>query len=462
MSLRQKIMSGGVYLTLRQGIGMLISLGGMLLLTRLIGPDNYGLYTAAYGVFWYFQIVSQLGIEVFLVRREQQDESLAVYHQGFTLLLGLAVLGLGAGLLSLPLLQQWVNLEGFSGVARALFLTLPLVLVAQVPLAKMERELDYRRIAVIELANQMIYYLVALVLARQGWGVWAPVAGWWVQQVQALGLMYVCARYRPRLYWELPLAKQMLSYSVGFSTSFWIWQARILVNPLLVGRFGGAEAVGFVALAIRMTEVLGFVKQVTWRLSIAALAKFQDDPKRLRRAVNEGMGLQILALGPAIVALAWVLPVLLPILFGEKWLPVLQVFPFVALGSLTNSLFNLHSSVLYVLQKNWQVAVFHLVHLGLFSGAAVVLLPRLGLVGYGWAEVAAIASYAVVHGFLTRIVGNPDYRIPGLWWAAFAGALFVYQVGWWSMAGLLAISVLPSTHRRLQGYVASLKGGNAA
>ncbi|AFY66517.1 oligosaccharide flippase family protein [Geitlerinema sp. PCC 7407] len=461
MSLRSQVMRGGVYLALRQGLGMVISLGGVLLLTRTIGPDQYGIYTAVYSLFWYLQTISQLGISVYLVRREGQEEQKFIYDQGFTLLLLMALSAVAIAFVGLPWIGQWVRLESFQPVARTMLFTLPLVLVGQVGMAQLERKLDYRRVALIELANQLMFYLVGLGCAFQGMGVWAPVAGWWAQQAQSVILLLWAARYRPQFHWDPKLIREMLGYSVGFSASYWIWQARVLVNPLIVGRYAGADAVGYIALAIRMVEVLGFVKGVTWRISIAALARLQDDTERLRKAVNEGMGLQILAIGPLLVVLAIALPYLLPVMFGPEWLPVLSVFPFIALSSLSNSLFNMHSSVLYVLKHNWHVSLFHLANIVLFGGAAAVLVPRLGLVGYGWAEMVTLLSYCVIHYSLSKAVGSPDYRLAGVWWAGLSLGLFVYQLGWWTLIAVGAIALLPQTHRQIKAYIHSLRSSKA-
>ncbi|HEY9778685.1 MAG TPA: oligosaccharide flippase family protein [Leptolyngbyaceae cyanobacterium] len=457
-SLRTQVLRGGTFLVIRQGLGVIIGLGGVLLLTRAIGPEKYGLYAACLNIFGYVQSLSQLGIEIFVVRREGEEDS-QVYHQAFTLLLLLGLGGMLLSLLGLPLLSQWVRLDGFSSVAGVIFLGLPLVLLSQVPLARLERRLDYKRVAVIELGSQLIYYLVALPLAFQGAGVWAPVAGWCTQQIQTVSLLFLISRYRPRLCWNPDLIKQMLTYSVGYSASSWVWQLRNLVNPLVVGRYAGAEAVGYVALAIRLVEVLSFVKGATWRLSIAALGRLQGDPIRLGKAVSEGMSLQILALGPLLVAASWVSPLILPLLFGDRWLPVIQIYPFIALSYLSNAMFNLHSSVLYVLQKNWEVTAFHVAHIILFAGASLLLVPRLSsIVGYGWGEVVALASYAVIHIFVVRNISSPDYRLPMLWWSASAAALFVYQLGWWSALGLVIIAFLPSTYQQIGYYIKSLRG----
>jgi O-antigen/teichoic acid export membrane protein len=457
MNLKQKVISGGMYLAIRQGLGMAIGLGGVLLLTRLIGPEQYGLYAGTFGIFWYFQTVFQMGVEVYLVRHEGDDRA-DIYHQSFALLLILGILGTVISLLGLPLLQQWTQIKGFIEVARVMFVALPIVLLAQVPMAMMERQLDYQRVALIELANQIIYYLIALLLASKGFGVWSAVYAWWFQQVQNLLLCYWVSGYRPRPHWDHKLAVAILRYGVAFSASTWVWYAKTLVNPLLVGRFAGAEAVGYVALAIRLVEVLGFVKTATWRISLSTLAKFQGDRGRLTRAVSDGMGLQILALGPLVVGFAWVAPWLLPQLFGADWLPVVAVFPFIAFGNLTNSLFNMHSSTLYVLERNWEVALFHGVYVTLFTGASWLILPKIGLVGYGWAELVAIVSYWVPHYYLLKRIGQPSYTLPVIWWAAFAAALFVYQIGWWTALGLPIVLLLPATHKKLKEYFVSLRG----
>jgi O-antigen/teichoic acid export membrane protein len=461
MNLKQQVISGGMYLAIRQGLGMAIGLGGVLMLTRLIGPQQYGLYAATFGICWYIQTIFQMGVGVYLVRHEGEDNA-EIYHQSSTLLLLLSAVGTLVSIVGLPLLQQWTNLAGFSDVAKVMFLGLPIVFLAQVPTAILERRLDYQRIAIIELANQAVYYLVALLLAARGFGVWAAVIAWWLQQVQNLLLFLWSARYRPRWHWDQALMVAMLRYGVSFSASTWVWYARSLVNPMIVGRFAGAEAVGYVALAMRLAEVLGFVKTATWRIALSALAKFQGDRTRLTRAVNEGMGLQILALGPLIVGFAWVAPGILPMLFGKDWTPVVAVFPFIAFGHLTNSLFNMHSSALYVLKRNWEVTLFHIVHVVLFAGASLILLPRMGIVGYGWAEIVAILSYAIVHFYVLKWVGQPRYTLPIVWWGAFAAALFVYQLGWWAALGLVAVMVLPETHVKLKEYFATVRGGKVS
>ncbi len=451
MGLRSKVLQGGLYLAIRQGIGMVISLVGVLLITRVIGPKQYGLYASAFGLFYYLQNISQLGLTVFLVRKEREEgkDDGHIYDQAFTLLLLIGFAGIGLSKLGSPFLAAWINLEGFEPTFQVLAFSLPIVLLGQVPMAQLERQLDYKRVAWVELMGQLGYFVVALTIAFNGGGAWSLVAGWWSQQIIQAGLFFVVSKYRPRLVWQPEVVKQMLVYSVGYSASFWVWQMRSLVNPLLVGRFLGAEAVAYVALAGRMVELLGFVKSATYRLSISTLAQVQGDRLRLSKAITDGMGLQILALGPFLVIVSWLGPWLLPLAFGIKWLPAMDIYPFIAVSLLANALFNMHSSALYALNRNWQITWYHIIHIVLFMGTAWILIPKLGLLGFGLAEIATIASYIMIHFYLVQDLDSPDYRFAGLLAMSFGLALFPYQLGWWVVLGLPIVLSLPLIRHKL-------------
>jgi PST family polysaccharide transporter len=442
-------------MVLRHGLAQVINLGGTLLLTKTIGPAAYGLYAGAFGIQTYLFNLSQWGIGVYLVRQEKEGE-VEVYHQATTLLLLLGILTvLATGLLS-PLLERWLRLQDFGALALALFVGIPLRLLALVPTARLERQLDYRQVSVIGVAGQVLYYVVALPMAWSGMGAWSAIGGWWAHQLLLLVLLYRAARYRPSFHWDKSLAQKMMGYGLGYSASTWVWQLRELVSPLVVGRFAGAEAMGYIVLAVKMVRGLGFVMTATWRISMAAFARIQNDFARMLAGISEGMRLQVLALGPLLLGFGWIAPWLLPH-FDPEWLPVIEVFPFIALGYLAYAMFSLHTSALYVLKENWSVTVFHAVHILLFAGSACVLVPRLGLLGYGLAEAIALLSYAVIHTYLVRKIGRPDYQVAGIWWLAFALALFWQYLGWWTALGLVGILAWPKTWQQLKGYLQYLK-----
>ena len=460
MGLRSKVIKGGALMVIRQALGILLSLIGVLFITRVIGPTEYGLYGVAYGIVSFLGGLGIWGLDVYLLRKtsnpDQQD-----YDQVFTLLLCISGVFTLSLVLGQHIIAQMLKLPEVAPLIAVMGLTLPLSLLNLPLTIKLDRDLNFQRVAFIELISQISYYVVALPLANRGAGAWAPVGGLWLQQITMVVLTVYSTSLRPRLCWKPSLIREMLAYGLSLSFAGWLWQLRSLVNPVIVGRFAGAEAVGFVALAIRLVEMLAFAKSVTWRLAMAALAKLENDKTRLRRSVQEGMKLQALAVGLPMAAFAIAAPVVLPLVFGEKWIPALQIFPLIAIGYLGNSIFNLHSSVLYLFGRNLEVAWFHAAHMVLFAGAAFFLVPYLGMMGYGWAEIAALASYIVIHIYLAKEIGSPNYTVALSWFTISIAVLIlstVNEVVRYSSFVLLLLPLLSTKERNsLIGYYQLLR-----
>ena len=438
-----------------------MSVVGVLVLTRLLGPANYGLYISAYVVLIFLEDIGSLGVAMYLVRRPESSGAAEgrIYDQAFTLLVLLACLSMAGAWFCLPILHLWFGNPNFIPPLQAMIPTLLVSFLRITEVARLERRLDYRAVTLIDLAGQMSYLLVALILALMSAGVWSLVAGYWMWQVVALTVAYWVTRTRPRLYWSTALVKDMLRYGIGYQASHWVWTLRPLVSPLVVGRYLGPEGVGYVALAVRFVETLGFMKGVTYRLSIAVLAKLQGDYARLSRAMEEAISLQVLTVGPLLGGFAAVAGAILPIVFDSDWAPTLQVFPFIALGYMVNAMFNMHSSVLYVLQRARYVGLFSLVHITLLASASVILVPWLGLWGFGVAEIVALPSYAVVH-YSVQSLFSFSYKTALPWLVVFSLPLFgtlipfPWQALLWIPAG--ALMLWPQRRQQIGGYLAHL------
>src|SRR5262249_39356937 len=146
----------------------------LVILTRLLGPADFGLVSAALVVITFSLNFSQLGLGPALVQRPDltpRHISSAFYASvGFGFLVA-AIIWVGS-----PLIAQFFRMEHLTPVVRALSLVFPITGVSMVSESLLQRELRFR-----ELANRDIYAygigygLVGVVLALLGWGVWALV-----------------------------------------------------------------------------------------------------------------------------------------------------------------------------------------------------------------------------------------------------------------------------------------------
>lgn len=446
--LRDQVLAGGVYLVARQVGVLVLGLVAVVALTRLIGPTDYGLYAGSLAIVVSMLTLARFGSDVFLTRRLDPPTK-ELYDEVFTILLGLGVLvGVGGAAAASFVISHLTN-PGFIGPTQVLMLVLPVTILSVPAIAALERELDYRAVALIEVGGYAVFTTVAVALALAGLGVWAPVAAYASWQSVVLVSSYVVAGYRPRLRLTRPGVRELGAYGLGYTVAEWTWVIRDLVNPFVVGRFLGPRAVGYVSVAMLIVRSLELAKNVMYRVSLVALGRIQQDRARLARAVEEAAVLQIMATGPFLAGFAVLAPWLVPWVFGEEWSPVLRVFSFVALASIVNSVFNIQSSLLHVVARNRYVTYFHLVMIAVFFVAASLLVPRYGLVGYGLSEVVAFSSYWVVHRAARRVT-RMSYRSVVPWLAAFGPSLFAPLVPglWKAVLCLPLVAVLGSSARR--------------
>ena len=104
VSLGTRVLRGGLYLVLRQGLGIAIGVVGVTLLTRATGPGAYSLYVAALRIYSYLTMVGRWRVHVYLVRREGEPQA-QDYHQAFSLLLLLGLAAAQSAILVLPSLE---------------------------------------------------------------------------------------------------------------------------------------------------------------------------------------------------------------------------------------------------------------------------------------------------------------------------------------------------------------------
>jgi len=426
MSLRSKSLKGGAYLTAREGVGVLVKTVGILLVTRLIGPTNYGLFAAAASIVTILGLVAWVGIDTYLLRAGEDlpDEA---YDQAFTLLLITSVGLMGLGLLGAALAEGWLEDDRYIPPLQVLLLVLPVKVLWSPGQAILERGLRYRRLAALELGADALFYGTATLLAILGAGVWAPVTGFAVWQAWLLLGSFALAGYRPRLRWDRDRVRDMLRFGFAYWPTAWLGRVEELVNPFIVGLYLGPAAVGYVALALKLVDTMAFVRRITRRVGLVTLGKIQRDPARVARAIEDGLRYQVLVTGSMLVAFAYAAHWVIPTLFGEAWLPVLRVLPFLAAALLYYTVYTLPSTLLHVLDRSIIVSGALIARFLILVALSLLLVPRIGLTGYGVAAVAASVAYLPIHRAVA-VSKQINYKPALIWVATFTPPLFAAMI----------------------------------
>jgi O-antigen/teichoic acid export membrane protein len=463
-SLRTRVLKGSVYLVLRNGISMLIGLVGSLFVTRLIGPDNYGLYMAAFGIFGYLSNAVSPSVAAYLVR-EQSPDFLKHFHLTFWWLLGLGMIAAGiASAAVITVAQLSGQNNDFKWIAVSQFVFLPFAFVSVVPQALLERDLNYRPLAIVQLGSQMALYLAAVPLAWWGFGAWALVGGFWLSQAVQLVGSFLAARYRPCWYWNRHDWRQMMHYSVSQSLSMWLYNLRDLAPSLILFPLAGERAMGYYALANRLINMLGFLYSVSGRVAFAAFARLQEDKGRLTKAIQETIQYLILFLGFVLTVFAASVGWVASWVLGAKWdaSVIQQLCIVMASRVLLSSVFGVQTQALYVIGQNWlkfkanlAFAVSLIAASGVLVGVAPLAYAPLVFVLAD--HIAHIPTYWYDMYGVRKHIGRIDYRVILIWLAAAQAAVFAPLVSNWLYLITIGLLLHPASLISLRGVYKSLR-----
>lgn len=437
-SLRKQVLEGGIYLTIRRGLGLVLGLISLLFLTRIVGPSAYGLYNSAFGFFSYVLALGQMGINVYLIRL-QSEEAEERFHLAFWWLAGSGVaLTLATATLLLMLGKFWVRTEGFIPITLSLCVTLPFLMITVVPQSYLERQLKYKAVTTVEMLSQLLYYMVAIPLAMRGLKEWALTWGFLTSQAILAGGLWLTAGYRPARYWDRGALKDMLHYSFGQALAGWLYNLRSLGPSMILLPLAGKEAVGYFSLAMRFMTMFTFVSDAIGRITVPAFAKIQHDREKLLRVVSEGMALRLLSICSLFALFIAVSPWILPRLLGNQWDvgTLLVVLPLVAIHAFVMPVSGIMASVLHLVRLNRAMVAANIAYIATFFGVGSLftwLLPMpYSLYGYASATwIANIPNLWVIDKNFRKAIGAPNYRLTLLWSVGFIALMFAPVFGWW-------------------------------
>lgn len=355
---------------------------------RLVSPGDYGLMALAALFVAFGSLVNELGLGAAIVRSPHVDATLlrkalgAILALNSLLCCALMVLApLAARAFQTPALAPLVRLMALHFVAAGL---------AAVPQSVMERDLDFRRLALVELAANLAGAGVSLALALAGHGVWALALGalsltW----VRAGALLVVVPLPGPPIL-SLRGMDSVLRFGGLLSVERILWYLYSQADVIIAGRMLGAEALGLYTLGKHLASLPSQkLSPILNQILLPAFARIQRDSAKIGSSLRQGLGAVSIAAWPVFVGIAAVSPELVTTLLGDTWAPA--VLPMQIYGAVIP--FGMLSSVVLSALKG-----IGRVDLSLGNVAvACVLMPTAFLVGSHWGLLGLGLAWAAAY-----------------------------------------------------------------
>jgi O-antigen/teichoic acid export membrane protein len=331
--LKARTVSSGIVTTLLQAALMVVNLGSVVIMARLLAPQDFGLIAMVFSVMTFFQVFIEAGLSTATVQKQ------GITHTQVSNLFWVNV-ALG-GMITLFLVFSAPAIAWFYGEPRLIAITLALSVTFLLTSATVQhqallkRQMRFKAIAMIRIASTSIGVILGIAMASLDFGYWSLVGIQLSTPIVAVLATWMICNWRPQFPEKDSGTWFLLSFGANLTASGFLWSLAKGLDGVLIGKWFGSEALGLYsragALLIRPLEQAIAPLEAIF---VPTFSRLQDQPERYRRIVFQVYDfLAICSLPFSGMLLALAQPLILVVL-GPKWEAAVPIFAALSLYAL--------------------------------------------------------------------------------------------------------------------------------
>ena len=302
-----------------------------LVVVRFLSAADYGVMGMASAFLAIAAIFSEFGIGTAIVAATDLPDARLRQMHGVALLTGAA--GFAACLACAWPLGLFFREPRLPLVVSVMSVTFLIDALRTVPVALLQRRLDYRRTAVVETCRSLTGTVVVLAAAFAGLGYWSLVLGAVSASIVASGIATVAMPVPVRAP-EWDQVRGPLRVAGNLLVDRLAWQAYSYGDFAVVGRLFGSALLGQYTLAWNLASLPGQkLTNLLTSVSSSFLPSLRGDMAEMRHyflVLVESIALLTM---PLLLGLAFVAPDAITVGFTNKWAPAILPLRLLALYS---------------------------------------------------------------------------------------------------------------------------------
>ena len=388
---------GFLVTVIAQGAKTILTGVSAIVLSRLLQASDFGLLALISPVTGLLALLSNTGLFQAIVQTDRitrtQVESL--FWVSICIGLFLTLIFLGAA----PILASVFHNKGIIAVTIALSPGIIMAAAASVPIALLNRTMNFYKIAIIETFSLFFSTAASVVFSFIGFGYWALVYGQLAGGLSVLTLAWVLSPWKPSsIVLHFAKIKGMLAFGRNLTVANVAGYLNASVDNMIVGYKLGEYSLGLYDRAwklgvLPLNQLLGPIS----RIALPSLSRLVNDPARYRRHFKAMLELMLLVSGPGLIAAIFSASLVVPGLLGERWRDLVPVFQWLCVGGLVTPI-NGALFWLFTSQGRSEEQVFYTVTAIAINIAAYIVGVFWGLEGV--VRTSAISVYVLQLPFI--------------------------------------------------------------
>ncbi|WP_425956192.1 oligosaccharide flippase family protein [Xylanimonas sp. McL0601] len=389
-----------------------------IVLARVLGPEQFGVYAVALTVQAVLMAVADLGLSAELIRSADHERRAPTVAT-----LGLVtgtILAAATVLASRPLAEALGAPDAAPAVA-VLGVTLALGGAGVVPLAELQRSFNQRALFIVAIADFVVSTSVTLGLVTLGWGALAIAVGRLAAQVVATVLQFVLARVRPVFRVDRSLLRPILAFGLPVAGANVLSWALLNIDNVVLARVAGATTLGFYVLAFNISNwPMSVLSQMLRSVALPYFSQAGDARGALNRLVGVAWAFSL----PAGITIAVLARPIVEMVYGEAWLAAVPALAALGFFGCLRVPFDVFASYLYAIGRSRPVLWVQVVWFVVLTAGMIVATRAWGIVGAGWVHVVvAVAVILPAFAIALRSSGVSLRALAAACWVPCAAAV---------------------------------------
>ncbi len=427
-SLKRKTVSGVLWSGLSKIVMQLVLVLVTAILARLLSQDDFGVVAMAAVITVAIGMVNDKGLGMSIVqKKDMQASHLSTMFWG-SVAFG-ALLYLVSFVASFPLalfFRQDIVQPVFAVIALG-FLIGGFGIVQK---SLLTRDMDFKKLALIEVAAAVFAGACAVIAAFLGLGVWSLVINALARDFMTVLMLWIFCSWRPQLHFSTSEFREYLGFSGNVLANDGAIYLITNTDVTIIGRVLGSAPLGVYNLALYLvklpiTRLSGIVAKVVF----PAFSSLQNDLGKFKVAYLKAIKYISLLTFPMLAILAVFSREVILVVFGEKWIDM--VWPLIILTpmAMLKSVGTIKSSVLMAVGRPDIELKWNLVYLAPLAGA-VYYGTRFGLIGVATAFTTLyVVTFPIIQQITNRQISVTFGEFLRSISAAFFGTLLLGGVG---------------------------------
>jgi len=379
----------------RQGMQLVVS----IILARLLSPSDFGLFSMTLVLTGFVALFNDLGTSAALIQKKEINEALLCSIFWINIAFG-AMTTIAIFLLA-PFAATFYHEPRVTVVLRVLCWIFVISSLSILQKAVLERTLQFKKLAKVEIIGTTFGSCVGIGLAIMKAGVWSLVfQGITVACVTAV-LFWRSSNWRPKIIFRWDELRTVTNFSLNLLGHSVVNYFARNIDYLLIGRFLGAQTLGYYTLAYRI--MLYPLENIAWvirRVTFPFFSRLQDDDAKLRQIYLYIVRTIALFSFPIMLGLIVSSEPFISTLFGSKWSQAAPLLKILAPIGMVQSLATMNGSI-YGAKGRTDLQFRVGIVFTLLFGACFAIGLQWGILGV-----------AVVYAITTALLVFPSFAIP--------------------------------------------------